>query len=99
MIDNALANSDFTMLFYESEIRLHIKEVLEKHILQNETINKRTVKSISFITGPEGGFEPHETELARSHKIPIVSLGPRILRSETAPIVALAAIMYQTNNL
>jgi len=81
-------SSDLTLFFYESEDQLHIKSVLKQHF-----------SSISIFTGPEGGFEPHEVEYVRSKNIPIVSLGPRILRSETAPVVALAAIMYQSDNM
>ena len=54
---------------------------------------------ISIVTGPEGGFEHHEAEFARSSGLTAVSLGPRILRCETAPVVALAAVMFHTGNL
>jgi len=55
--------------------------------------------TISVVTGPEGGFEPHEAGLARSAGMLTVTLGPRVLRCETAPVAALAAIMFQTGNL
>jgi 16S rRNA U1498 N3-methylase RsmE len=38
-------------------------------------------------------------ELAQSNGFIVVSMGPRILRSETAPVVALATLMYHTDNL
>ncbi|MBQ2619592.1 MAG: RsmE family RNA methyltransferase, partial [Oscillospiraceae bacterium] len=50
-------------------------------------------------TGPEGGFEPWEAELARLAGLPLCSMGPRILRCETAPLAALTALMYATGNL
>jgi 16S rRNA (uracil1498-N3)-methyltransferase len=48
---------------------------------------------VSLFIGPEGGFEDAEVELAREAGAEIVSLGPRILRSETAGIVASALVL------
>ena len=47
---------------------------------------------VSLLTGPEGGFEPAEVEYAKGQGIHICSLGPRILRCETAPLAALAVV-------
>ena len=44
--------------------------------------------------GAEGGFDESEVELALSLGIPSLTLGPRILRCETAPLCALTAVMY-----
>ncbi len=49
---------------------------------------------VNLFIGPEGGFEPAEVELARQNNFQPISLGPRILRTETAGIVALAIILY-----
>ena len=57
------------------------------------------VASAAILTGPEGGFEPFEAELARKIGFRICAMGPRILRCETAPLAALTALMYATNNL
>ena len=51
------------------------------------------------LTGPEGGFAQFEADLARVCKMHICSMGERILRCETAPVVALTAAMYATGNL
>lgn len=56
-------------------------------------------KRIGVITGSEGGFSPEEADAARTAGCVSISLGPRILRCETAPIAALAAIMTLTGNL
>jgi 16S rRNA (uracil1498-N3)-methyltransferase len=56
-------------------------------------------ETISIVTGPEGGFDPEEAAFAAGNGMISVSLGPRILRCETAPIAALSAIMYHTGNL
>jgi 16S rRNA (uracil1498-N3)-methyltransferase len=45
---------------------------------------------VSIFVGPEGGFETAEVDLARDLGLTLVTLGPRILRSETAGIVATA---------
>lgn len=48
--------------------------------------------NISFIIGPEGGFETEEKELMNKGGITSLAMGPRILRTETAGITAIAAI-------
>ena len=48
--------------------------------------------SVSLMTGPEGGFEPAEVDYAKGQGVHICSLGPRILRCETAPLAALAVV-------
>ena len=53
--------------------------------------------SIALFIGPEGGFAPEEIELAQRSGAMIVTLGPRILRAETAAIATCAAIMYEMN--
>lgn len=45
--------------------------------------------------GPEGGFAQEEAELAESLGARLLTLGPRILRTETAPLAALSAIFYE----
>ncbi len=50
---------------------------------------------VNIIIGPEGGFDPSETDAALQKGVHVVTLGPRILRTETAPIAAVSAVMYQ----
>lgn len=57
------------------------------------------VKTVAIVTGSEGGFSPEEAALAKEAGLLPVSLGPRILRCETAPLAALAVVMAQTGNL
>jgi 16S rRNA (uracil1498-N3)-methyltransferase len=47
---------------------------------------------VLFLSGPEGGLSGTEEEAARAHGFLPVSLGPRTLRAETAPLAALAAL-------
>lgn len=52
-------------------------------------------KSIAIFIGPEGGFEQSEIDLAREAGFEIITLGKRILRTETAGMVALSLIMME----
>lgn len=47
---------------------------------------------VSILVGPEGGLERREIELAESHGFQRVGLGPRVLRTETAALAAVAAL-------
>lgn len=49
---------------------------------------------VALLVGPEGGFDPAEVEDARGMGFLPVSLGPRILRTETAAIAAAAVVQY-----
>ncbi len=53
----------------------------------------RACETAGIFIGPEGGFEDSEVELAKEHNIPTVSLGQRILRTETASLALLSIIM------
>jgi 16S rRNA (uracil1498-N3)-methyltransferase len=53
----------------------------------------------ALVTGPEGGFSDAEVERARAMGLRVASLGPRILRCETAPLAALAAVLYASGAL
>ncbi len=55
--------------------------------------------TVSIMTGPEGGFETEEVQLARESGFRICTLGPRILRCETAPLCALTAVLYDAGAL
>lgn len=58
-----------------------------------------SARSAAFFIGPEGGISPEEAALARRSGIPLVSLGPRILRTETAPVCVMSCIMYASGGL
>ena len=55
----------------------------------------RFFTDIAVFIGPEGGFEDEEVELARENGAEIVTLGKRILRTETAGLCMLSALMLQ----
>ena len=56
-------------------------------------------KTASVVTGPEGGFTEAEAKMARVCGLTLCSMGERILRCETAPVVAVSAIMYAAGEL
>ena len=56
-------------------------------------------QAISMVIGSEGGLEDGEVEYALSRGITPVSLGRRILRAETAGIIAAAAVMYEMDEM
>jgi len=57
------------------------------------------LREVRLYVGPEGGFAPREVALAREAGIVPVSLGPRILRTETAGLVALSAVLYALGDM
>jgi 16S rRNA (uracil1498-N3)-methyltransferase len=54
---------------------------------------------IWLFIGPEGGFTTEEANLARQAGCRTVTMGPRILRTETAAITALALVMYELGDI
>ncbi|MBQ9985011.1 MAG: 16S rRNA (uracil(1498)-N(3))-methyltransferase [Oscillospiraceae bacterium] len=52
-------------------------------------------KRVNIFIGPEGGFDDMEAAVARNKGIATVTLGPRILRTETAPLAVITAVMYE----
>jgi 16S rRNA (uracil1498-N3)-methyltransferase len=55
--------------------------------------------AVSILIGPEGGLEANEIEQAKSAGWQVVSLGKRILRAETAAVVALTVVMAALGEL
>ena len=55
--------------------------------------------SVVLFSGPEGGFTSAELEAALRYGMIAVTLGPRTLRAETAPLVATSAILYEMGDL
>ncbi len=58
-----------------------------------------TAASILIVIGPEGGFSSREVDLAQAAGALPISLGARILRTETAALVVLAALLYARGEL
>ncbi len=60
--------------------------------------NLKAGQDIAIFIGPEGGFDEREVELALNNGIEPITLGKRILRTETAGFTVLSWIMYQLEN-
>ena len=73
------------LMFYEHEEALTLKTALTG-----------TYRTVSLLTGPEGGLEEGEVTQARAAGMQVCTLGKRILRCETAPLCALSAVMYDS---
>lgn len=85
--NNDLANK---IIAYECEDKMGLKNAL--HAAEN-------LSELLLIIGPEGGISEHELKLAQDSGAKAVSLGKRILRAETAGLVAMSAIFYETGDL
>lgn len=79
-----MKSCDVTFACYEAEKQHSVKQLL-----------KRDFGSISFFIGPEGGLSPEECESLASSCIPLVTLGTRILRAETAAATVLSMLAYE----
>ena len=78
------AQADKALMFYENEQATTLRMALESS----------PFRTVSLLTGPEGGLEEREVEQARAAGLQVCTLGRRILRCETAPLCALSAVMY-----
>ena len=76
--------ADKALLFYENERATTLRMALESG----------EYKTVSLLTGPEGGLEESEVRQAMDAGLSVCTLGKRILRCETAPLCALSAVMY-----
>ncbi len=56
---------------------------------------KKKPRAVSVFIGPEGGYEPAEIELARESGAILVTLGRRVMRAETAAIVACGIVLHE----
>lgn len=82
------ASESCSMICYGREDNYTLKNFFKDNKVGNDTA------SISFFIGPEGGFDPKEIEDAKSLGIEPISLGDRILRTETASIAFLSMLQY-----
>ncbi len=101
--ERAKRTGGLSLMPWEEERKVNLKLVFGKA----ETKSKRKEShsfpsrpfSINLFIGPEGGFAFEEVTLAQRYGIVPITLGPRILRAETAGLVAAAAILYELGDL
>ncbi|WP_206199029.1 16S rRNA (uracil(1498)-N(3))-methyltransferase [Thermoanaerobacterium sp. PSU-2] len=87
---NYIHEFDLCVMPYERETNVRLKDVLKEN---------NGAKNICIFIGPEGGFSPSEVTMATKNGAVTVTLGPRILRTETAGIVAGSIILYELGDL
>lgn len=80
---------DLSLIPYEKEVCKGLKG----------SIKKSNISNIAVLIGPEGGFSENEIEAAVLEGINPVTLGPRILRTETAGIAVLSILMYELGDV
>lgn len=86
LIEN-ISKYDILLLPYECE-----KEITLKSVLRNLDAN---VKNIAIMIGPEGGFSENDLKLLDLPNVKKVTLGPRILRTETAGLATVTMVLYE----
>ncbi|MDD2446357.1 MAG: RsmE family RNA methyltransferase [Tissierellia bacterium] len=86
---NILKDETNIIVPYEEEIVVTIRE---------ELLNIKDGR-VNIVIGPEGGFEQSEIDKLKSIGGKIVTLGPRILRTETAGVVTATIVLYELGDL
>lgn len=86
---------DSIIVCYENENENYIKKELLK--LKERLSNKQEIK-IAIVIGPEGGLEEKDVEYLKQNGAKVVTLGKRILRTETVALNLLSIIMYELEN-
>jgi 16S rRNA (uracil1498-N3)-methyltransferase len=99
------ADYDLKLLPYEEEsrgsLRRQLKDFSTGHaaLPGNDEAGACRKSTVAVFIGPEGGFSPTEAEKAVQGGFASVTLGPRILRTETAGLAAAAIIMYELGDM
>ena len=87
-----LKSMDLILVPYENQEEIGLKRVFQG-------INRDSIKNAAIIIGPEGGFEEAEIDKLKDVGAYIITLGPRILRTETAGLVCNSLIMYELSDI
>ncbi|MFD3301147.1 16S rRNA (uracil(1498)-N(3))-methyltransferase [Aquipseudomonas alcaligenes] len=83
-----LIHSPVTLAEWQAHVQAELKLVL--HPVAAPLESHARPHSLAFLIGPEGGLSEAEVEQAKAAGFHAARLGPRVLRTETAPVVALA---------
>lgn len=90
-LEEELKLMDLVVVPYENAENFGVKSLVR-------SLDK-SVKKLGIIIGPEGGFEEEEIEKLKDNGAYIVTLGPRILRTETAGFVCGSLLQYELGDL
>lgn len=91
---NLFDKYDIVLVAYENENKNTLKNELEKI---KQKYNNREIK-IGVIIGPEGGIDSEEIKMLQENGAITITLGKRILRTETVALNVLSIIMYELEN-
>ena len=94
-ICNLISEYDILLVAYENEKENTLKEQIEKLKKQN---NSESKIKIGIVIGPEGGLEENDVNKLKENGAQIITLGKRILRTETVALNILSIIMYELEN-
>jgi 16S rRNA (uracil1498-N3)-methyltransferase len=89
---NDLPADSLALMPWEEEHNLSLRSALQTF---RAATPPEEIQTVVLFIGPEGGLLPDEVQLAQRHGVQAVSLGPRILRAETAALSAVANILYE----
>ncbi len=87
-----LVHQPMTLAHYLREAQAELKFILHPGEDKNWSDYAIGASAIALLIGPEGGLSEHEVQVAGEHGFQPLSLGPRILRTETAAITALSVL-------
>jgi 16S rRNA (uracil1498-N3)-methyltransferase len=82
-----------------AELKLVLWEGEDKRLLRPVLTAAERVASVAVLVGPEGGLTAQEVARGEAHGFVVVGLGKRLLRTETAGVVAVALLQYQFGDL
>ncbi|MFI2812225.1 MULTISPECIES: 16S rRNA (uracil(1498)-N(3))-methyltransferase [Microbulbifer] len=82
----------------DSDLKLVLHHRTEKHLRDLESEHGRPGSAL-LLVGPEGGLSAAEIDAALAQDFLPLRLGPRVLRTETAPVAALSVLQYQWGDL
>jgi 16S rRNA (uracil1498-N3)-methyltransferase len=90
-----------SLILWEQEKASSLRDLLRKASPGSSEgkAPRRSPFAINLFVGPEGGFTEEEVAVGRRYGLVPVTLGPRILRAETAGIVAATAVLYELGDL
>lgn len=94
-LDKALEHSqanNHNVIAYEKENTTGIKSIIN-------SLKENNAGKVGIWIGPEGGFTEEEVNMAIDKNVQAITLGPRILRTETAGFTVLSILMYELGDL
>ena len=92
-----LKDMDLVLVPYENAENFGVKTLMRQ--LREENTDLSYIHNVGIVIGPEGGFEEEEITALSNQGAYIITLGKRILRTETAGFTATALIQYELSDL